>query len=196
MYCRYTRFSFDTSDRAGVHNFWNEVGAPVVARQEGFRGGLILDSDETDGVIRAITLWADRHHFDRFSNSDENTPIVNGIRSTTMKTETRDGLKVVETVEPEAGEVRVVRARIRPGCLDGFRKYWTSTGRALVESAPGCISAQALVDPAESEAIVTFTWRTAEHAEAFRNSPVHNEQFVPGIEEFVTPIAKLRAEKL
>jgi heme-degrading monooxygenase HmoA len=195
VYCRYTQFSFEPADRSSVERFWEEVGGPIAARQPGFKGGLILDSEDSAGIVRAITVWADRADFDAFSGSDEHQPIVDGVRST-MKTEARDGLRVLRVVEPHAGEVRVIRARIHEGCVEHLRNYWTTAGRSLVESAPGCIKADAFVDTDALEAVIMFVWRTAADADAFRSSAVHNEEFVPAIERFVTPIARLHTERL
>jgi len=196
MYCRYTSMSFDPADRTTVEQFWDEVGGPVAAVEEGFQGGLILESVETDGVIRAITIWRDPDNFDSFSVSHRHTPVTEGIRATSMSTTERDGMNVMRLVEPVAAEIRVIRCRVAEGGVDGLRDFWHSEGRDLVESAPGCIKAEALIDEGELEALIIFRWRSAQAAEAFRNSDDHNDRFVPGIERFVTPIGKLQTRSL
>jgi len=196
MYCRYTSMSFDPADRVTVKQFWDEVGGPVVAIEEGFQGGLVMESVDAPGVMRAVTIWRDSDDFNSFSASLRHAPVIEGIRATSMSTTERDGMNVMLFVEPVASEIRIIRCQVAEGQVESLRNFWHLEGRALVENAPGCIKADALIDEGNLQALIVFHWRTVEAAEAFRNSDIHNEQFVPAIERFVTPIEKLQTRVL
>lgn len=193
MYSRYTAFRFDPDDRTSVHQFWETVGGPVAARQPGFRGGLVLESNENAGVVRAVTMWDDMADFERFSTGPEHDPIVNGIKATSMSTTDRDGLGSIVHLEPLPAEVRVVHVSINEGAADRFVEFWSTQGKAIVESAPGCLRADAYVDRERGEAMLCFQWRTVEDGQRFRESAIHNETFAPAIEQYVTPITRLCA---
>jgi len=195
MFSRYTSFNYQPDDRTAVASFWAEVGGPVVARQPGFRYGLVLESTEMPGVIRAFTLWDSESHYESFSTGPDQDLIVNGIRSTTMSTVDRDGLETMSAVSPTPGEVRVIRSTIEPGQIEALRSHWPAA-RAIVEAAPGCIAAHGFIDAEQMIFLLMVMWRTAEDAEAFRQSDVHNEQFVPGMDQHVSRLDRLRTQPL
>jgi heme-degrading monooxygenase HmoA len=196
MYSRYTSFEFEVDDRPAVESFWRDVGGPVAASQPGFRGGLILESVQKRGVIRAVTLWDNETDFEAFSAGADHGRVTAGIQATTMATTERDGLKTMGVLWPTPGEVRIIRCSIRPGQLESLRRYWPTNGRATIEGASGCIKAEAFVDPDQMIFILMVYWRSSEDAEAFRLSAAHNEEFAPAIERYVTRLDRLRTLSL
>lgn len=95
MYSRYSAFVFDEADRKKVLDFWEGFGVPSASRQEGFRGALILESAETPGRIRTVTVWESKEDFDRYYASDEHRKLGAAIRESGLKIDDRDGLNVL-----------------------------------------------------------------------------------------------------
>jgi len=196
MYCRYTQFSYAPGDRDSILRFWDEVGGPAAAPRGGFQGALILDSIESEGTLRALTFWKEASDFEEFFADGDHERVIEGIRLTSMTTGDRDGLEVVSQVKPEADLVRLVRCSVKEGAADGFRKFWRARGRELAETDRGCIKAEAFLDAEASEAVLCFHWRTFDEAEAFLRSDLHENVLAPGLEQFLTPIARLHTESL
>jgi hypothetical protein len=44
--------------------------------------------------------------------------------------------------------------------------------------------------------VLMVRWRTPEEAEAFRESPEHNEKFAPGMDRYVTRLDRLRTRAI
>lgn len=196
MYCRYTSFAFDGQDRSAVVDFWDRHGAPLAARQPGFRGALVMESEERDATLRTLTLWRGQRDFQSFSSSPDHAPVTAGIRDSGMSVIDRDGLTVLHDVRPRAGEVRCIRCRVHDGATAGLREFWQTTAKRAVERAPGCIKAEAFVDPQRLEFVLMVWWRTHEDAERFRLSGEHREAFVEGLERFVDRIDRLHTVSL
>jgi heme-degrading monooxygenase HmoA len=195
MYARYTSFRFDTDDLAGVEQFWNEIGAPVVARQSGFRGGFVFRSLDQPDSIRALTLWGSQQSYTALEDGPDQALIGQGIKSTSMATTERDGMEAMSVVRPAVGEVRIIRSSIQPGAVDALEADWPRA-RAMIESAPGCVEASGFIDPDEMIFVLVVRWRSAEDAESFRQSPEHNEGFVPIVERHVTRLDRLRTRPI
>jgi heme-degrading monooxygenase HmoA len=195
MYSRYTSFHYQPYHLPAVEAFWDEVGGPVAARQPGFRGGYVLRSVEQPDLIRAITLWHSEEAYKALESGPDQKLIGEGIRGTSMSTSERDGMETLAVVAPEVGEVRLIRSSIKPEEEDALRAYWPRA-KAIIEAAPGCIEANGFIDPNEMIFVLMVRWRTPEEAEAFRESPEHNEQFVPGMERYVTRLDRLRTQPI
>jgi len=196
MYCRYTEFSYDPDQSEAIRRFWQQSGGPAAAHQGGFQGALVIESVEADGVMRAISLWKNAADFEEFYAGAEHQQVIEDIKSLSMTVGGRDGLNVVTVVEPVAALTRMVRCKLRDGAADEFREFWQTRGKALAETDRGCIKAEAYVDANASEAVLCFHWRTLDEAAEFLKSDLHENVLAPGLEQFLTPIARLHAQSL
>ncbi|MCZ7589131.1 MAG: antibiotic biosynthesis monooxygenase [Gaiella sp.] len=196
MYSRYSAFTFDDEARGRAMAFWSDVGAPVAATQPGFQLATILESDETPGRLRTLTVWRRQEDFERFYSSDDHQVINARIRESGLRIDDRDGLTVRHLVEPEAGEVRLIRARVPVERLDEVVGFWRRTGRAIIESQPGCVRARAFIDRDQSLLILQIHWRSASDGRAFVESEQHETEFVAGLGPGVERLERLHLESI
>ncbi len=187
MYSRYTSFHFDEGNRKAVLDFWENVGVPSAGRQEGWRGGLIVESVEPPGRLRAGTLWESKEDFDRYYASDEHKVLGAGIRKSGLKIEDRDGLHVLSDARPKGGVLRVTRARVKPDRTDEVEAYWRSTGSSLIRRQPACLRADAFWDSGSGDFVLVLEWRAVSDAERFIASDEHRE-FASGLEDAIGEI--------
>lgn len=187
MYSRYTSFHFDEANRKAVLDFWENVGVPSAGRQEGWRGGLIVESVETPGKLWTVTLWESEEDFDRYYASDEHQELGAGIRNSGLKVEDRDGLNVLSDARPKGGALRITRARVKPDRIGEVEAYWRSTGCSLVRRQPACLRADAYWDSGSDDFVLVLEWRAVSDAERFIASDEHRE-FAAGLDDAIGEI--------
>jgi quinol monooxygenase YgiN len=173
MYARYTEFQFDAQSRDAVMDFWATIAVPSASRQPGWRAAYILESDETAGVLRTVTLWDAPEDFQRYYTSDEHQVLGAGIKASGLKGVARDGL-VARFAATAAGPLfRITRADFAPERQVEVEAFWRETGRPMMLAADGCLSAEAFW-AAPGRFTLVAEWRSAEHAHAFLTGPDHH----------------------
>lgn len=194
MYSRYSAFICDDDAHDGAMAFWRDAGAPSVASQPGLRLAIILESEETPGRLRTLTVWQRREDFERFYAGTEHQAINLRIRDCGMQIDDRDGLTVRHLIEPEAGEVRLIRARVPAARIDEVLEFWRREGRRIIESQPGCLRARAFVEREACLFILQIYWRSALDGQRFLESEQHETEFVAGLGAGVERLERLHLE--
>ncbi len=194
-YSRYTAFAVDAADRDRARAFWREVGVPSATSQPGFRLAVILESEESPGRLRTVTVWDRREDFDAYYASDEHQTLGAGIKGSGMRVEDRDGLRALHVAPARVGHLRVTEADLPPEAVERVRRYWHEEGMSLLRRQPGCVSADAYVAADPDRLVVVIGWRTEQDAEAFRDRPDHRA-FAEGLGTDVTPRSRTAATRL
>jgi quinol monooxygenase YgiN len=172
MYARYTEFEFDADDRDRVLAVWSEVGIPSASRQPGWRGATILESQDTPGLLRLVTLWESAADFERYYSAPEHVGLSDAIKGSGMRGRLRDGLTAHHVATAAGSLVRVTRGEVDPERADDVAEWWRQEGRPLTQEAPGCLRAEAYWSaPGRFELVVAWTDRDA--AQAFLDGPAH-----------------------
>ena len=172
MYARYTEFEFDAEDRERVLAVWSEVGIPSASRQPGWRGATILESEDTPGLLRLVTLWDGPADFERYYSAPEHVGLSEAINGSGMRGKVRDGLIAHHVAAPPGSIVRVTRGEVDPANTDAVAAWWRDEGRPLTVEAPGCLRAEAYWSaPGRFELVVAWTDRDA--AQTFLDGPAH-----------------------
>ena len=194
-YSRYTAFGLDADDRDRALAFWHDVGVPSASTQPGFRLAVILESEETPGRLRTLTVWDRREDFDAYYASDDHQVLGAAIKASGLRVEERDGLSALHVVRPPVGHLRVTEAELPASAVDRVRAYWRDEGRALLLRQPGCLRAEAYLAGDPARFVVAIGWRSEAHADAFRAHPDHRA-FGAGLGDDVVPVARTAANPL
>jgi heme-degrading monooxygenase HmoA len=174
MYARYTEMEFDTDQRQQVLAVWRDIGVPSASRQPGWRGAIILESEEDDGRLRMVTLWDTQTDFENYYTGTEHEALSAAIKGAGMRGKVRDGLTAHHVATPAGGIIRITRATVPPERTGEVEDYWRATGKPLHDGAHGCIRAEAYwSEPGRFELVVA--WASREHAQAFLDGPRHAE---------------------
>jgi quinol monooxygenase YgiN len=175
MYARYTEFQFDPADRDAMLRFWETIAIPSASRQAGWRAAYVLDSEETEGLLRTFTLWDGQADFERYKASDEHTTLGAGIRESGLRTATRDGLAARFTASAATNVplLRVTRARFPTDKVADAAEFWRTTGGPMMRRAPGCLGAEAYWAGDGTEFVLVAAWASREEAEGFLTGPDH-----------------------
>ena len=172
MYARYTEMEFDPDDRERVLAVWSEVGIPSISRQPGWRGATILESEESAGVLRMVTVWDSQSDFERYYAAPEHVDLSAAIKGSGMRGKVRDGLTAHHVATPAGSLVRITRGEVDPAQTDAVATWWREEGRPMTQEAPGCLRAEAYWSEAgRFELVVAWTDRAA--AQAFLKGPAH-----------------------
>jgi quinol monooxygenase YgiN len=172
MYARYTEFEFDAADRERVLAVWSEIGIPSASRQPGWRGATILESEDTPGLLRLVTLWESRDDFERYYALPEHGPLTAAIKGSGMRGRARDGLNALHAATAPGSLVRVTRGRVDPAQTEAVAAWWRAEGKPMTLEAPGCLRAEGYwSEPGRFELVVHWTDRDA--AKAFLEGPAH-----------------------
>jgi heme-degrading monooxygenase HmoA len=172
MYARYTEFQFDAPSRDAVMVFWRTVAVPSASRQPGWRAAYILESDETAGVLRTVTLWDAPEDFQRYYTSDEHQVLGAGIKGSGLRGVARDGLQARFAATAAGPLFRITRAVFPPERSVAVETFWRETGRPMMLAAEGCLRAEAFW-AAPGAFTMVAEWRSQEHATAFLTGPDH-----------------------
>jgi heme-degrading monooxygenase HmoA len=172
MYARYTEFEFDAASRDAVIDFWRTIAVPSASRQPGWRAAYILESDETAGVLRTLTLWDAPEDFQRYYSSDEHQVLGAGIKASGLRGKARDGLDAWFAATAAGALVRITRAAFPAEATAAVEAFWRETGRPMMLAAEGCLRAEAFW-AAPGQFTLVAEWRSAEHAQAFLTGPEH-----------------------
>jgi len=203
-YARYTEFHYDPDRRDEVIAFWNDPGTSHPTREPGFVRGVVLDSVEEPGLLRVVTLWNAPEQFDAYYASPGHRAVGPGIGERSARIAARDGLESVLLLEPpahprdgDAGHIRIIRARIRPGAdTAALGEFWRTRGRAALESAPGCHASRAYIDENAQLFVIQVWWASAEAAVAFVASEDHEEQLTVPLDAWVERLDRIEATPL
>lgn len=94
------------------------------------------------------------------------------------------------------GQVRYIRSAVTPERVEHVIDFWRRRGREVIESAEGCHRALGFFDREAGEFVLMIWWRSSEDAERFRLSEFHEREFVQGLGEGVTRLARTHLEPL
>jgi heme-degrading monooxygenase HmoA len=173
MYARYTEFQFDARDRDAVLRFWETVALPSASRQPGWQAAYVLESDESEGVLRTFTLWDEPADFHRYRSSEEHAALGEGIRSSGLRIVVRDGLESRFMATSAGPLLRVTRARFDPARVADAAAYWRDAGGPMMRRAQGCRRAEGYWAGDGSEFVLVAEWASREAADAFLAGPDH-----------------------
>jgi heme-degrading monooxygenase HmoA len=194
-YSRYTAFGLDADDREHALEFWQQIGVPSASSQPGFRLAVILESDETPGRLRTITVWDRREDFDAYYASEEHQRLGAAIKGSGLRVEERDGLVALHVAPARVGHLRVIEADLPADAVDRVRTFWREHGRSLLQRQPGCLRAEAFVRAEPQRLVVSIGWRSEDDAEAFRDHPDHHA-FAEGLGPDVKVVSRTSANHL
>lgn len=173
MYARYTEIEFDVQDRERVLEVWERIGLPSAVRQQGFRGSYILESEDTPGTLRLLTLWDAPEDFERYYTGEEHVGLSAAIKAAGMRGVKRDGMRARFHATRPGGLVRITRAAFEPSQVDAAAEFWRETGASLMRSAPGCLRADAYRGTTPGEFILLAEWSSQDDADRFLTGPDH-----------------------
>jgi quinol monooxygenase YgiN len=172
MYARYTEFEFDAQDRDRVLAVWSEVGIPSASQQPGWRGATILESQDSPGLLRLVTLWDSAEDFERYYAAPDHVGLSEAIKGSGMRGRVRDGLTAHHAATSAGSLVRVTRGTVDPANAEAVSAWWRAEGKPLTLAAPGCLRAEGYwSEPGRFELVVAWTDREA--AKAFLEGPAH-----------------------
>lgn len=194
-YGRYTGFCFEANDqspaaydRARVRDFWEKVGVPSASAQDGWRGLMIVESTETPGRLRTLTLWESKEAFDRYFTGQAHRGMGPAFRELGLKIDERDGFEVLFEERARGAVLRLIRAPVRPGRKDEVAAFWRSAGRSIIERQPGCRGVDAYWGAEGSLFVLAVEWRSPADVERFMASEEHLE-FIAGLGDAVGEVA-------
>ena len=203
-YARYTQFSYDPARREEVLEHWRDPETSHPTNEHGFVQGFVFDSVEQPGTLRVVTLWAEPEQFDAYFASPGHQAIGGSMGKRSAEITVRDGLTDVLLLTPpapakrdDAGHVRIIRARIRDNAdIPALREFWQKSGRAALETAPGCHGARAYVDEPAGLFVIQVWWADAETATAFVESDGHGSALTVPLDQWVDRIDRANATPL
>jgi len=174
MYARYTELEFEAADREKVLALWRDMAVPSASVQPGWRGSTILESQDTPGVLRLVTLWDAPEDFERYYTGPEHVGLSDAIKASGMRGKVRDGLTAHHAAIPRGPLYRVIRATVPPERTAEVEGFWRETGRPMMLRASDNIAAEAFW-AGEGNFTIVSEWRSAAAAQTFLDGAEHKE---------------------
>jgi len=174
MYARYTELVFEAADRDKVLALWHDIAVPSASVQPGWRGSTILESQDTPGVLRLVTLWDAPEDFDRYYTGPEHVGLSDAIKESGMRGVLRDGLTAHHAAIPRGPLYRVIRATVPPERIADVEAFWKGTGQPMMLRSADNIAAEAFW-AGEGQLTIVSEWRSAAAAQGFLDGADHKE---------------------
>ena len=161
MYARYTELEFDADDREQVLALWRDMAVPSASAPARLARLHILESQDTPGVLRLVTLWDAPEDFERYYTGPEHVGLSRrdqGRRGCAARSAT--GLTAHHAATPARAAVRVTRADRAPGA-DRRRDRWRDSGERPLDDrrAVGQPRAQRRTGASRAQFELVVEWR-------------------------------------